>query len=86
MDGGCELSLSLSNLERRVMEVLWAHGALAVRQVQDKLSEQDPYAYTTIQTIIYRLEAKGALRRTGKIGNAHIFEAILPRDAARRHS
>lgn len=59
------------------MEVFWAHGALAIRQVQEKLSQEKSAAYTTIQTVIYRLEAKGALRRTRKIGNAHIFEAAI---------
>ncbi|HET7085257.1 MAG TPA: BlaI/MecI/CopY family transcriptional regulator [Rhizomicrobium sp.] len=67
----------MSKLELRVMEVFWAHGALAVRQAQEKLSEDVPPAYTTVQTVIYRLEAKGALRRTRKISNAHIFEAAI---------
>ena len=79
-----ELSLSLSNLEIRVMEVLWTHGALAVRQVQEKLSNETSPAYTTIQTIIYRLEVKGALRRARKIGNAHIFEAVVARESVNR--
>jgi predicted transcriptional regulator len=66
------------------MKIFWAHGALAVRQAQEKLAQEKPPAYTTVQTIIYRLEAKGALRRTGKIGNAHIFEAAISGDAAKR--
>jgi BlaI family penicillinase repressor len=78
------VSSTFSNLELRVMEVLWAHGALAVRQVQEKLSDESSPAYTTIQTIVYRLEAKGALRRARKIGNAHIFEAVVPRETVDR--
>ena len=67
------------------MKLFWMHGALAVRQAQEKLAQEKPAqekapAYTTIQTIIYRLEAKGALRRTRKIGNAHIFEAAISSD------
>jgi BlaI family penicillinase repressor len=68
---------ALSDLELQVMKLFWMHGALAVRQAQEKLAEEKPLAYTTIQTVIYRLEAKGALRRTRKIGNAHIFEAAI---------
>jgi len=78
------LPLTLSNLELRVMEVFWAHGALAVRQVQENLSEEGRPAYTTVQTIVYRLEVKGAVRRTRKIGNAHIFEAVIPSEVVRR--
>jgi predicted transcriptional regulator len=63
------------------MKVFWAHGALAVRQAQEILSREKSAAYTTVQTVIYRLEAKGALRRTRKIGNAHIFEAAIPNEA-----
>ena len=67
----------LSKLEFRVMEVFWTYGSLAVRQAQEKLGDENRPAYTTIQTVIYRLEAKGALRRTRKISNAHIFEAAI---------
>ena len=75
---------ALSDLELQVMKLFWSHGALAVRQAQEKLAGEKPLAYTTIQTIIYRLEAKGALRRTRKIGNAHIFEAAISSDAMGR--
>jgi predicted transcriptional regulator len=71
------------------MKLFWAHGALAIRQAQEKLSQEQTApekspAYTTIQTVIYRLETKGALRRTRKIGNAHIFEAAISRDVIDR--
>jgi BlaI family penicillinase repressor len=72
----------LSKLELQIMDVLWARGALCIRDVQEAFPERDRPAYTTIQTTIYRLEEKQALRRVRKIGNAHIFEAVVARDAA----
>ncbi len=66
------------------MDVLWTNGASSVREIQEALPAKRRPAYTTVQTIVYRLEAKGALRRTKKIGNAHIFEAAISRNAAQR--
>ena len=63
----------LSKLELRIMDALWSHGALSVREVQETFPEPQRPAYTTIQTTMYRLEAKHAIRRTRKISNAHIF-------------
>ena len=72
----------LSRLELQIMEALWASGKASVREILETFPEPRP-AYTTIQTTVYRLEAKNALRRVRKISNAHIFEPILPRDAVR---
>ena len=72
----------LSKLELRIMETLWTRGVLSIREVQEAFPEPDRPAYTTIQTTIYRLEEKGAVRRTKKISNAHIFEAVVTREAA----
>ena len=72
----------LARLELQILEILWARGQASVREIQEGFPEPRP-AYTTIQTTVYRLEAKGALRRTRKIGNAHIFEPIVERDIAR---
>jgi predicted transcriptional regulator len=74
----------LSNLEMRIMEVLWAQGASSVREIQERFPAKKRPAYTTVQTMVQRLEEKKALRRTKKIGAAHIFEAAIPRDAARQ--
>jgi BlaI family penicillinase repressor len=74
----------LSNLEMRIMESLWKHGASSVREVQERFPARKRPAYTTVQTMINRLEAKKALRRSGKASGAFIFEAAIPRDAARR--
>ena len=74
----------LSNLEMRIMEVLWRHGGSSIREIQQKFPAKKRPAYTTVQTMVYRLEAKKALRRAKKISTAHIFEAMIPRDAARR--
>jgi predicted transcriptional regulator len=74
----------LSKLELRIMEVLWDRGAASVREVQEAFPEAQRPAYTTIQTTMYRLEAKRAIRRTKKISNAHIFEAVTSRTAAHR--
>ncbi len=74
----------LTKLELRVMDTLWAGGPASVRQVQESFPATDRPAYTTVQTTMYRLEAKRAIRRTGKISNAHIFEAVVSRTAAHR--
>jgi predicted transcriptional regulator len=72
----------LTKLELQIMEALWAHGPSAVREVQERFPDETRPAYTTVQTMIYRLEAKKAVRRTKKIGNAHIFEAVITRASA----
>ena len=74
----------LSKLELRIMDALWTHGPCSVRELQEALPDKDRPAYTTVQTMVYRLEEKGAIRRTRKIGNAHIFEAVLSRASAQR--
>lgn len=66
------------------MEALWEHGASSVREIQEAFPEKDRPAYTTVQTMVYRLETKRAVRRVKKIGNAHIFEAAVSRTAAQR--
>jgi len=74
----------LSRLELRVMEALWTAGPASVREVRDAIPAPRRPAYTTVQTMVYRLEAKGALRRVKKIGNAHVFEASISRGAAQQ--
>jgi len=73
----------LSKLELQIMEVLWTNGPTAIRQIQESFGPKNRPAYTTVQTMVYRLEAKKALRRARKIGNAHVFEALITRDAAK---
>jgi predicted transcriptional regulator len=77
-------SPKLSRLELQIMEALWRLGASSVREIQEAFPERNRPAYTTIQTTVYRLEAKKAVRRVKKIGNAHIFEAVVSRTAAQR--
>ena len=72
----------LTKLELQIMEALWSRGALSIREIQEAFPEIDRPAYTTIQTTVYRLEGKKALRRAKKISNAHIFEAVISRGAA----
>jgi len=72
-----------SKAELEVMEEFWNHGRLSIREVQESFSEDSRPPYTSIQTIVYRLEEQGALRRVRKIGNAHIFEAVTSRQEAR---
>ena len=74
----------LSKLELQIMDALWNRGALSIREIQEAFPEQGRPAYTTIQTTVYRLEDKKALRRVKKISNAHIFEATISRQAAQR--
>ena len=74
----------LTKLELHIMEALWSQGGSSIREIQEAFPERDRPAYTTVQTTVYRLEAKGALRRVKKISNAHIFEAAISRNAAHR--
>ena len=74
----------LSKLELKIMEALWRLGPASVREVQESFPEADRPAYTTVQTVLYRLEAKKAVERTKKIGNAHIFEAVFSKQAVHR--
>jgi predicted transcriptional regulator len=74
----------LTKLEMRIMDALWTHGPASVRQVQETFPAADRPAYTTVQTTMYRLEAKRAIRRVKKISNAHIFEAVVSRTSAHR--
>jgi predicted transcriptional regulator len=71
-------------LELQIMQALWDRGAISIREIQESFPERDRPAYTTIQTTVYRLESKKAVRRTRKISNAHIFEAVVSRQAAQR--
>ena len=73
----------LSKLELQIMEVLWDRGGCCIRDVLDAFPGAKKPAYTTIQTMVYRLEEKDALRRIRKISNAHIFEPTVDRDIAR---
>src|SRR5688572_20054687 len=72
----------LARLELQILEALWALGKASIREIQEMFPEPRP-AYTTIQTTVYRLETKGAVRRVRKISNAHIFEPLVARDVAR---
>src|SRR5580658_6580152 len=72
----------LTKFELQILEVLWGRGNASIREIQESLPEPRP-AYTTVQTTVYRLERKGAVQRTRRIGNAHIFEPIVARETAR---
>ena len=73
----------LSKLELQIMEFLWSSGPSAIREIKQSFGSKNRLAYTTVQTMVYRLEAKKALRRSRKIGNAHIFESVISREAAK---
>jgi BlaI family transcriptional regulator, penicillinase repressor len=74
----------LSKLELQIMDFLWSRGATSIRDIQESFPEKGRPAYTTIQTTVYRLEAKKALRRVKKVGNFHIFEPTVSRESAQR--
>jgi len=71
-----------TKLELHILEALWARGNASIREIQEAFPEPRP-AYTTIQTTVYRLEGKNAVRRVRKISNAHIFEPTVARDVTR---
>jgi BlaI family transcriptional regulator, penicillinase repressor len=75
---------ALSKLELRIMEVLWNRDTASIREIQESFPEKQRPAYTTIQTTVYRLEAKNAVRRVKKVGNFHVFQAAVSRDVAQR--
>ena len=74
----------LTKLELQVMEALWQKGACSVREIQETFPEAARPAYTTVQTTVYRLERKKALRVVKRISNANIFEAAISRNDAQR--
>jgi BlaI family transcriptional regulator, penicillinase repressor len=74
----------LTRFEVQIMDVLWNSGPASVREIQEALPAGGRPAYTTVQTMVTRLEAKKAVRRVKKIGNAYIFEALITRSTAMR--
>jgi len=74
----------LTKLELQIMEALWTRGEASIREIQENFPEKNRPAYTTIQTTVYRLETKKAVRRVKKVGNFHVFEAAVSRNAAQR--
>jgi BlaI family penicillinase repressor len=66
------------------MEALWNRGPISIREIQEAFPKARRPAYSTIQTTVYRLEKKNSVRRVRKIGNAHIFEALISRSSAQR--
>jgi predicted transcriptional regulator len=72
---------TISRIELEIMEALWSNGPSSIREIQEHFPDRRRPAYTTVQTMVYRLERKKALRRVKKIGNAHVFEAAVTRQA-----
>src|ERR1700742_1265835 len=79
-------SPKLIRLELRIMDAIWTLGPCSVREVQESFPEENRPAYTTVHTIVSRLEAKKAVRRVRKIGNANIIEAAISRGSAQTHA
>ena len=74
----------LSNREAQIMEMLWTLGEASIREIQDGFPAKKRPGYTTVQTMVYRMEAKGAVRRARKVGNFHIFAPAVSRNVAQR--
>lgn len=74
----------LSRLEIQIMETLWKRGEASIREMQEDFPEKKRPGYTTVQTMVYRMEAKKVLRRARKVGNFHLFQAAVSRDAVQR--
>ncbi len=74
----------LSKLELQIMETVWTRGEASIREMQEAFPEKKRPGYTTVQTMVYRLETKGVVRRVRKLGNFHMFAATVSRDAAQR--
>ncbi len=80
------LAPKLTNLEFKIMEVLWAKGECSIRDIIDALPGKRRPAYTTIQTTVYRIEGKNIVRRVKKVGNFHVFAPVISREAVQRRS
>ena len=74
----------LSKLELQIMEKLWDRGQSSIREIQEAFPEKGRPGYTTIQMTIYRMEVKKVVRRVKKVGNFHVFDALVSRDAAQQ--
>jgi BlaI family transcriptional regulator, penicillinase repressor len=74
----------LSKLEMRIMETLWTRGEASIREMLEAFPVKKRPGYTTVQTMVYRLMAKKAVRRVRKVANFHVFVAAISRDAAQR--
>jgi BlaI family penicillinase repressor len=74
----------LSRLELQIMQTLWDRGESSIREIQEAFPEKGRPGYTTIQMTIYRMEVKKVVRRVRKVGNFHIFEPLISRDAAQQ--
>jgi BlaI family penicillinase repressor len=72
----------LTRLELKIMETLWSKGPSSIRELLEAFPEDQRLAYTTVQTVVYRLEAKKAVRRSSKVSNAHVFEPLVSRASA----
>lgn len=77
-------TIKLTKFELEIMDALWELSSGSIREIHERLPEKKRPAYTTVQTIIRRLEEKGAVRQTKQVGNAHIFEPVITREAAHR--
>ena len=78
------IASKFTKLELKIMQALWDQGTASIREIQESFPEPDRPSYTTVQTTVYRLETKNAVRRVKKISNAHIFEAVVSRNTAQR--
>jgi len=76
--------IRLTGFEIQIMETLWTRGEASIREMQEAFPEKKRPGYTTVQTMVYRLEAKKVVRRVRKVGNFHLFAAVVTREAAQR--
>ncbi|MGD0368608.1 MAG: BlaI/MecI/CopY family transcriptional regulator [Acidobacteriaceae bacterium] len=77
-------TVRLSRLEMQIMETLWTRGHASIREMQEAFPEKKRPGYTTVQKTVYRMEDKKVVRRVGKVGNFHMFEAVVSREASQR--
>ena len=84
VDSMTRVAMRITKAELQLMEAMWKLGPSSAREIQESLPEEGRLAYTTVQTMLYRLEQKGAVKRVKKIGNALIFEAIYTREGVYR--
>ena len=73
---------SLTRPELQILEVLWTRGSCSIRELHEALPSRGRPAFTTVQTVVYRLEKKQAVRCVKRISTANIFEAAITRDEA----
>ena len=76
--------MKLSDFELEVMHIVWERGSVIATDVHGVIAERRPVAYSTVKTIIDRLEEKGALKRSRTYGRTIVYDATVAKEELTR--